>query len=395
MRREKTVRSLSARRRLSASQPKASIIHSIPTVTGIIGKNLLYLFAAPAAHPNEQNRGATRYNISKVMPQYMSSENIIKFCLFVILIGLLSLFTLNCSSGFPQDAFRSNANGLLGDAERSKDYGEPKVVGHIKDDAVEESSGVAASRCAPDVYWTHNDSGDDAFLYAFNLQGEKLGVWRVPGARNDDWEDIAAYKDPEGKCFLYVGDIGNNRHDRGQMTIYRVHEPQIGPGDSDASRQNMIFTEPAEAIEIKDPNFKDDAETLMVHPVTGDIYILAKSYKRPSAVYKLAAPFNMEGANSLQLVAPFSVPAVPDGVLTGGDISPDGKRVIVCDYVSAYELVLPAAAKNFDEIWKQKPLVITLGPRKTGEAVAYSADGKFLIATTEGKHPPVIVVERK
>jgi hypothetical protein len=326
----------------------------------------------------------------------MLSKNIIKFYAFVILIGLVSLFTLNCSSGFPHDAFRSNANGILGDAEKSKDYGEPKVTGHIQDKAVEESSGVAASRCAPDVYWTHNDSGDEAFIYAFNLKGEKLGTWRVPGAQNDDWEDIAASKDKDGKCYLFIGDIGNNRHDRGQMTIYRVPEPQIGPGDKDASRQNMIFTEPAQPIQIKDANFKEDAETLMVHPVTGDIYILGKSYKQKSAIYKLAAPYQTdEKNNTLQLLGPFSVPAIPDGTITGGDISPDGKRVIVCDYFSAYELLLPDGAKNFDDIWKQKPLIVDLGPRKTGEAVGYSADGKFLVATTEGKNPPVIVVERK
>jgi hypothetical protein len=329
------------------------------------------------------------------MFQYKLSKNITKFYAFIILIGLLSLLTTNCSSGFPHDAFSSNANGILGDAEKSRDYGEPKVVGHIKDDAVEESSGIAASRCAADVYWTHNDSGDEAFLYAFNSKGEKLGTWRVPGAKNDDWEDIAAYKDKDGKCFLYVGDIGNNRHDRGRMTVYRVHEPVIGPGDKDASQKDMIFTEPAEPLDIKISDLKDDAETLMVHPVTGDIYILTKSYKRPSAVYKLTAPFKVDDPRTMEMIAPLSVPAIPDGVLTGGDISPDGKRVIICDYFSAYELILPDGAKSFDEIWKQKPQVVDLGPRKTGEAVGYSADGKFIVATTEGKNPPVIVVERK
>lgn len=325
----------------------------------------------------------------------MLSKNIIKFCVFVLLIGLISLFTMNCSDGFPQDAFRSNANGILGDAEKSKDYGEPKVVGHLQDSSIEESSGIAASRCAPDVYWTHNDSGDEAFIYAFNLKGEKLGTWRVPGAKNDDWEDIAAYKDPNGKCFLYVGDIGNNRHDRGQMTVYRIHEPLIGPGDKDASRKDMIFTEPAEPIEIKISDLKDDAETLMVHPVTGDIYILTKSYKRPSAVYKLTAPFKVDDPRAMEMIAPLSVPAIPDGVLTGGDISPDGKRVILCDYFSGYELVLPDGAKSFDEIWKQKPRVVDLGQRKTGESIAYSADGKFIIAGSEGKNSPIIEVDRK
>jgi hypothetical protein len=327
----------------------------------------------------------------------MSRKNITKLSAFIILTCLLSLFTLSCTSGFPQDAFRSNVNGLAGDAEKSKDYGEPKVVAHIENSEVEEASGIVASRCRPDTYWTHNDSGDEAFIYAFNLQGEKLGTWRVPGAKNEDWEDIATMKDKDGKCYLYLGDIGDNKHGRKDMVIYRVPEPVVQPGDKDATRRDMIFSEPAAAIHFKIEDFKDDAETLMVHPVTGDIYILAKSYKRSSAIYKLSPPFKIddEGMNAVQALGPFSVPAIPDGVLTGGDISPDGKRVIVCDYFSAYELILPGGAKNFDDIWKVKPLVVDLGPRKTGEAVGYSADGKFIVATTEGKNPPVIEVDRK
>jgi len=324
----------------------------------------------------------------------MPRKNITKFCAFIILVCLLSLFTANCSGVFPNDSFSSEVK-LDDDARKSNDYNPPKVVARIQDDAVQESSGVAASRCNEGAYWTHNDSGDEAFLYAFNLQGEKLGVWRVAGAKNDDWEDIAAFKDPAGKCFLYIGDIGDNKNERGAMTVYRVPEPQIAPGDKDSSKQNMIFTGPAEAIEIREPEVRDDAETLMVHPVTGDIYVLTKSRKRESIVYKLSMPYLKDQVNMLQQVGTVSVPGVPKGLLTGGDISPDGKRVVICDYYGAYEMVLPDAAKSFDEIWKQAPQVIELGKRKTGESIAYGSDGKFIIATSEGKNPPIIVVERK
>src|SRR5689334_19987313 len=36
----------------------------------------------------------------------------------------------------------------------------------IKDPRITESSGLAASRIHPGVYWTHNDSDDGAYLYA-------------------------------------------------------------------------------------------------------------------------------------------------------------------------------------------------------------------------------------
>ena len=44
------------------------------------------------------------------------------------------------------------------------------------------------------------------------------------------------------------------------------------------------------------------------------------------------------------IVAEIAVPAVPNGLITGGDISPDGRRVALCDYVMGYELTLPDGA---------------------------------------------------
>jgi hypothetical protein len=329
------------------------------------------------------------------MSQYMLLENIIKFSVFVLLISLLSLFTANCAGVFPNDVFRSNSNGTLGDAERSKDYAAPKVVGHLQDDVIDESSGIAASRCNTGVYWTHNDSGDDAFLYGFDLKGEKLGVWRVPAAKNIDWEDIAEFKDKDGKCFLYVSDTGNNKRERGQLTIYKVPEPQVSPDDKDSTKSRPVWTSPADEIKIEYPDSRYDAETLMVHPQTGDIYVMTKSYTHEALIYKLVAPYDPEKVNTMKQIGTMSVPAFPNGTLTGGDISPDGKRAVICDYFNAYEFILPDPAKNFDEIWKQKPQVIELGPRKTGESIAYSADGKFIIAGSEGKNSPLIVVDRK
>ena len=39
--------------------------------------------------------------------------------------------------------------------------------------------------------------------------------------------------------------------------------------------------------------------------------------------------------------------------------------------------------------------IIDLGKRKQGEAITYRLDGKALLATSEGKQPPLIQVERK
>ena len=99
----------------------------------------------------------------------------------------------------------------------------------LADRRIAESSGLATSRVYPSssagVLWTHNDSGNDALIYAMSTEGKHLGTWRVDGAQNVDWESVATNKDPGGKCFLLLGDIGDNDETRGEVEIYRIPEP--------------------------------------------------------------------------------------------------------------------------------------------------------------------------
>src|ERR1700742_2093879 len=90
-------------------------------------------------------------------------------------------------------------------------YGSPAKLATVKNPAVTESSGLVASRTTPGAYWTHNDSGDGPFIYAFDTRGDSFGTFRVSGAEARDWEDIAAGPGPQpNRSYLYIGDIGDN-----------------------------------------------------------------------------------------------------------------------------------------------------------------------------------------
>jgi len=274
-------------------------------------------------------------------------------------------------------------------------YEKPQVIGTITSDEIVESSGIVASKCQENVLWTHNDSGDGTFIFALNLKGEKLGTYKVKNSKNVDWEDIAAFKNDAGECFLYIGDIGNNARSRGEFVIYMVKEPKVVEADAKTNRKNPQKTEAAESIKFEYPDSRHDAETLLVHPQTGDMYVLTKRITGASGVYKLSKNYNRNKTTQLEKIADVTVPAVPNGFLTGGDISSDGKRVVLCDYFAAYEILLPENARNFDEIWKQKFNTIPLGERAQGEAVAYSPDGKSIFATSEKLNSPLIEVKRR
>jgi len=321
----------------------------------------------------------------------MPQKTITKFSAFVISVLLVSLIFSACSpvsSSEKGNAVNSNKNISI-------DYAAPQTVGKFESGEIAESSGVVASRCNQNAFWTHNDSGNQNLIYAFNIKGEHLGAWRVSGSKNKDWEGIGTFQNAKGECFLYLGDIGNNGRDRGELIIYLVKEPQISETSESTNKTNPENTETAEAIKINYPDMRHDAETLIVHPQTGDIYVLTKRLSGAAGVYRLKADYAPDQTNTLEKIADFSVPAIPNGFLTGGDITADGKRVVICDYFNAYEIILPENAKKFDEIWKQKPVVIQLGERQQGEAVSYSLDGKSIIATSERKNSAIIEVKRK
>ncbi len=315
----------------------------------------------------------------------MFYKTISKILVFVISLLFVCFIASNCSF----HAFDIDNIEQKNKKKFSRRFEKPKVIARIKSQEISESSGLVSSRCNKDIFWTHNDSRNGAFIFAVDRKGKKLGTWKVTGAVNKDWEDLATIK-KDGKCFLYVGDIGNNSRIRSEFTVYRVEEPRIENAASASSFKNPLKTKRATPIKFSYPNIRRNSETLLVHPVTEDLYILSKRLTGAASVYKMA-----KGTTSLKKIADFEVPALPNGLLTGGEISSDGKRIILCDYFNGYEITLPDDATNFDEIWKEEPSVIELGRREQGEAICYSEDMTSVFATSERLNSPLIQVKRK
>jgi hypothetical protein len=319
-----------------------------------------------------------------------------------VIVSVLFIISLTtaCHQGRSQpgeDADSSKVDSNHPESAYSRDYGQPVHLANLEDKAIDESSGIAASRRNPGLYWTHNDSGDGPFLYAFDRRGGKGGTWRVAGAEALDWEDIAAGPGAQpGQSYLYIGDIGDNDKERSEIVVYRVSEPVVTEADADTSCFEPQETAPAEAIRLKYPDGRHDSEALAVHPVTGDLYIITKTRGASAAavVYKLAAPISTSTVNTLEKVSALRTPGLLPGMITGADISPDGRKVILCDYFNAYELSLADKSQgSFDDIWKQPVMIVRLGKRPQGEAVCYRLDGRAILATSEERPTALVEVE--
>lgn len=274
-------------------------------------------------------------------------------------------------------------------------YGPATTLGVLKDPAIKESSGLVASRSAPGLFWTHNDSGDGPFIYGFDSHGGPKGVWRVAGASARDWEDISAGPGPQrNQNYLYIGDIGDNQEQRSEIIVYRIPEPLITSADLASTKSKPRLTDTAEAIRLRYPDGKHDAESLMVHPVTGSLFIVTKLAFANPGIYEASGPATTDEPITLKRLGELNIPSLLGGIITGGDISPDGRRVALCDYMQGYEIVLPDGAA-FNTIWNQPLRPIGLGQRKQGEAIAYRLDGMALLATSEGLRAPLIQVVRR
>jgi hypothetical protein len=218
------------------------------------------------------------------------------------------------------------------------------------------------------------------------------GTWRVAGATAIDWEDMAAGPGPvAGNYYLYIGDTGDNQSQRDHIAVYRIPEPNLKLGPS-ANKPSL--TAAADVIRLRYPDGAHDAESLLVHPITGNIYIVTKVLFANPGIYEAAAPQSLKGVTTLKRIGTLEVPSLFGGIITGGAISPDGRRAVFCDYMQGYEAVLDGN-ESFAEIWKKPLRVIALGSRKQGEAITYRFDGKALLMTSEGSPMPLTQVARR
>jgi len=262
-----------------------------------------------------------------------------------------------------------------------------KKVGTIASGAIDEASGIVASRKNRDVFWTHNDDGPP-HIFAFNSKGEHLGVYKLVGAKNRDWEDIAIGPGPDpNRDYIYVGDIGDNKAVRSKIRVYRVPEPKVVRNQAPVN----IDLAGVEAFTLRYPSGARNAETLLVDPNSGDIFIVTKQ-NRPSEVYRAAYP-----QSTTQTITMIRVATINQSLITAGDISVDGDLIILRGYVKGYLWQRKPGAK-LGEVFSAGPCQVPvmgwpLEPQ--GEAVGFDAKGWGYFTISEGARQKIYYFARE
>lgn len=252
----------------------------------------------------------------------------------------------------------------------------PEVLGDLSSDKIKEASGIASSVPLKGCYWTHNDSGNKPEVYLLNSKAELISTFKLEDVTNRDWEDIAEGIGPvKGKHYVYVGDIGDNAGIRSHIRIYRFPEPEKLPA------AHVKLT--PDVLTLKFPNGGRDAESLMIDPISKQIYILSKREKEIS-LYKTSQLLFKDGDK----VTLEKLIKLPYSWVTSGDISKDGHHIVIKTLTTIYywhrnsnESVEQAMSKPAKEL----PYV----PEKQGEGITITPDNDGYVTISEGKKAPV------
>ncbi len=227
------------------------------------------------------------------------------------------------------------------------------------DPAIVESSGlVVAGTRTGELVITTNDSGDSGRVFAVDpATGSTVGVtsWTSEPV---DVEALA----PAGQGHVWVGDIGDNRRARQSVEVLRV---PVGRGQVTAS---------PETYELVYPDGAHDAEALLSHPVTGQLFVVTKGIFA-GAVY--AAPLRLRADHPHRMTQVGEAP----GLVTDATFLPGGGGVVVRTYSQAHLVAFPS--------W-QPVSSWDLPQQEQGEGIALA--GRDLLLSSEGVRSQVLSV---
>lgn len=261
----------------------------------------------------------------------------------------LKTATCNCQSEINQSGFR-----------KGKKFYKISQIGKM-DRIVNESSGLA-KLTGKQTFWSHNDSGGKAELYEVDSTGNYISTLNIPKARNIDWEDLAS--DRQGNIF--IGDFGNNRNNRKDLTIYKLSEKE-----PEKVKTIQFSYEDQNAFPPPDKERNFDCEAMFYHQ--DSLYLFSKN--RGDKQVKLYVVPAAEGTYSARLKAKIYLKTM----VTGADISPDEKKFAVLTYGKLFIFGINEGQINFSN-----PIFCLKTKRKQTEAIVFLDNDRLLLTNEQG-----------
>jgi hypothetical protein len=194
-------------------------------------------------------------------------------------------------------------------------------IGTLRNPALDESSGLVASRAFPGVFWTHNDA--DEYLFAVTKRGATLSVHRINNVRFTDWESIGI----DGAGNLYLADIGDKNVFRPRRAVYVLREPNPYSSSGVSVFRRYFLTFPNDV--------PVDCEGFFVLGRYGYIVSKEKNFNDEITIYRFPL-----ASTALTIVMREVARVKVTTDVSAADISRDGKRLALLTDEGAYCLFI-------------------------------------------------------
>jgi hypothetical protein len=183
-----------------------------------------------------------------------------------------------------------------------------------------ETSGLA-NRKGHGTFWTHNDGNNPSELYEIDNKGKLISTLVLPQIKNVDWEDMA--EDDTGN--VYLADLGNNYNSRQDLRIYKFNPARLDTiGIISIRYGDQKSFPPAKNAQ----NF--DCEAVAWH--AGKLYLFSKNRSKSDKLVKMYSVPDRVG----DYVAMPQDSVLISTMVTGADVSPDGKLLGLMTYGKAF-----------------------------------------------------------
>lgn len=265
---------------------------------------------------------------------------------------------------------------------------DPLPLFRIQGHSLIEASGIAVHP-GNELFYFNQDAGSDPAIFVLDSTGSTRATIRLP-VPNVDWEDIAFRQRRDSPNRIYIADTGDayfankaaKLPPRKNYSIIVFDVPDValtGPtADLDAAgvaAHPFVFADGA----------THNAESLLVRPATGEVFVVSKSEQPTTPALMWAAPPTMSetSTNTFTEVGP-----VPVVAASGGAFSPTGDRFVVRNATAAYLWHVEGEETMADSLARE-PIQIPLPAQRQGEGVSFTPDGASLLLSSEGTGAPV------
>ena len=279
---------------------------------------------------------------------------------------VLAFFTQSCAEGNTQVSEKTEAINQRIDSLFLAGIPQGKLANPL----LEEVSGLVASRRYTNRLYVNTDSGGEAAVYVLDTLGNELGKLVLFGLNNRDWEDIAVGPGPNGSSYIYVAEIGDNEAKHEEIYLYRFAEPE---------QLQAIPSDAIDKAKLQFPGGPKDAETFLVDPVSGDLFLVSKRDTK-NTLYRVPADGFEKGNALLEKLHSFDFTSS-----VGADVSRDGSQILIKNYLQVFYWTRQAN-QSLSEALQAPPIRLPYLPEPQGEAIGFNFKGNAYFTLSEKRN---------